>query len=121
MHKKLNISPVSKRFRGSYNIVVLKPTGHRGEPEVYLPRTSYYDEIEGFEQKCEDCPHEGDPPCGDFNPGPYCFPAQEVDENPSCNNCMFNKTEGCPFIDIDQGDNGRPQICDQWHEIIEIE
>ncbi|MHA1637853.1 MAG: hypothetical protein ACTSUB_07550 [Candidatus Thorarchaeota archaeon] len=42
----------------------------------------------------------------------------EEDNEATCQNCMFNGTEGCPFMDI--GDGEKPHRCDQWHEIIEI-
>ena len=72
-----NIRTRQKRVDGWYNIVVLHPTGHHGEPEAYVP----WDEYD--EGKCEHCPYEGEPPCGDFHPGPYCFsiPSDEdIDE-----------------------------------------
>jgi len=43
---------------------------------------------------------------------------QEEEFEPTCQNCMFNGTESCPFMDI--GDEEKPQRCDQWHEIIEV-
>jgi hypothetical protein len=73
LEKHLNIRTRQKRVDGWYYVVVLQPTGCHGEPKEFVPKTSYFD-FDDIEQKCEDCPHEGDPPCIDFHPGPYCLP-----------------------------------------------
>ncbi len=77
--RKLNIGPAKKRGSGWYRVAVLQPTSLHEEPDEYELHSSIsYDFVE---QKCEDCPYEGEPPCGgDFHPGPYCFSAPLEDE-----------------------------------------
>lgn len=114
LSKKLNISPVKKRIDGWYNVVVFEPTGHRGEPEANALRNGHSDWTDEMEQKCEDCPYEGEPPCGDYHPGPYCLSSPRVRDEPSCDNCTLRETERCPFFDTEQGDDEKRQICDRW-------
>ncbi len=104
-NKDIHFSMFRKRsYQNHYWIALLEPTGLSFEKisfdESYQKRygRSYtdYDEDElDFEDN-----------------------VQEEEFEPTCQNCMFNGTEGCPFMDI--GDEEKPQRCDQWHEIIEV-
>ena len=120
---------ISARGKGYYSnhywVVLLEPTGEsfrlESFNESYERRHGYpYGqkpdfEMPGFEEKCDGCSYDGEPPCDDFHPGPYCFGSTEV-KVAVCSNCLFEGTEECPLLGLDMTQAESISSCAKYVE-----
>ncbi len=118
-NKDIHFSMYGKSsYHNHFWIALLEPTGLVFEKQSFgdaykKAHGHSYHSYSDYEEKCGDCPYEGEPPCGDYHGGPYC-----VDGRQSCASCRLNGTDKCPYAGMEHGENTRVSICSKWEKAL---
>jgi len=118
-NKDIHFSMYRRRnYQNHFWIALLEPTGLVFEKQ---PFEDIYKKTHGrsysysdYEEKCEACPYEGEPPCGDYHIGPYCYYGRQ-----SCASCRLDGTDQCPYAGKEHGEHTRVSICSKWEKVLD--